>query len=183
MATATARRMTEAEYLAIPEEAPYLEFVNGEVLARAMPDRNHMVIIQSIAVAIGLYVRANGGVSGPEGRSRFIGTGGAIDYRLPDYSYWRLGIPDSDGDVLLPPTLAIEVRSPDEPMASQREKCRFYRERGVDVCWLIDPVSRSVEVFEDSLDGEPVAHNGTIQSARLPGFSLPLSELFAAVAG
>ena len=173
--------MTEAEYLALPAEAPYLEYVNGEVLAKAMPDRNHMVLIQAVAFAFGLYVRANGGLCGPEGRSRFVGSGGLAEYRLPDYSYWRPDTPTSDEDALLPPTLAVEVRSPDESMASQREKCRFYRERGVDVCWLIDPLSRSVEVFEDSLDGEPVGHGGALESSRLPGFSLPLAQLFGAL--
>ncbi len=33
--------MTEAEYLALPETKPYLEFVDGEVLQKAMPDSTH----------------------------------------------------------------------------------------------------------------------------------------------
>ena len=35
------RRMTEEEYLALPEEKPYLEYVDGVVLQKPVPDDLH----------------------------------------------------------------------------------------------------------------------------------------------
>jgi Uma2 family endonuclease len=57
------------------------------------------------------------------------------------------------------------------------------RANGVDVCWLIDPETRSVEVFEGAKDGETLEADGTLASASLPGFTLPLRDLFAVLDG
>lgn len=80
---------------------------------------------------------------------------------------------------MMPPTLAVEVRSPDDTMAEQRAKCRFYRNHGVDVCWLVDPASRTVEVFEAGREGAVLGANDTLTTPHLPGFALELSALFA----
>lgn len=173
-----ARQLTEAEYLALPEEPPYREYVYGEARAKAMPNIDHGELIQRVAEAIGPYRREHGGRLGPEVRSRFDTERGP-EYRLPDYSYWAPGKPRGDQRMMLPPTLAVEVRSPDESMGEQREKCRYFRRHGVDVAWLIDPVSRTAEVFEDDADGEPVPAGGALVSRHLPGFSLAVDELFS----
>ncbi|MGH2633517.1 MAG: Uma2 family endonuclease, partial [Tepidiformaceae bacterium] len=87
--------------------------------------------------------------------------------------------PQGDDDRMLPPTLAVEVRSPDETMDAQRTKGRFYRAHGVDVAWLIDPESRTVELFDEAHDGQTLPSDSALESSYLPGFSLPLAELFA----
>ena len=94
-------------------------------------------------------------------------------------AYWAPGKPQGDGYRMLPPTLAVEVRSPDETMAEQRAKCRFYRHHGVEVAWLIDPEARTVEVFDADRDGETLSADAALESSYLPGFSLPLEKLFA----
>ena len=77
------------------------------------------------------------------------------------------------------PTLAVEVRSPGESLNAQRAKCRQFRENGVAVCWLVDPASRTVEVFEDGRDGERLQGAVSLASSHLPGFSLAIEALFA----
>ena len=52
------------------------------------------------------------------------------------------------------------------------------RANGVDVCWLIDPRSRTVEVFEDESDGV-VFRGRWLASVHVPGFALDLDELWA----
>jgi Uma2 family endonuclease len=64
-------------------------------------------------------------------------------------------------------------------MASQRRKCRLYRSAGVPVVWLVDPVGRSVEVFDEGRDGVALPADGVLETVELPGFRLPLVELFA----
>jgi Uma2 family endonuclease len=61
-------------------------------------------------------------------------------------------------------------------MASQRAKCRWFRNYGVDVCWIIDPESRTVEVFEGARDGMII--EGILESVFLPGLRIPVESLF-----
>ena len=64
-------------------------------------------------------------------------------------------------------------------MAELRRKCRSFRANGVEVCWLLDPQSRSVEVFEGERDGDRLVADAVLESPAMPGFTLTLSELFA----
>ena len=52
------RRMTEAEFLALPEEEPYLEYVDGVVLQKPMPNKSHTEIVAELVTEIVLIVAA-----------------------------------------------------------------------------------------------------------------------------
>jgi Uma2 family endonuclease len=173
------QRMSLADYEALPEEKPYLEYWDGTVLQKAVPNMRHARLQLALGAALFDHARSRGGVAGSEVHVWFEGRG----YLLPDVAYWAPGKPQGDDRRSLPPTLAIEIRSPDQPLAEQREKCRLMRANGVDVCWLVDPETRSVEVFEGERDGEAVEADRTLGSASLPGFTLPLRDLFAILDG
>ena len=164
--------MTEGEFLALPEEKPYLEFVDGVVTQKTMADAAHGRLVGLLDLEFGLYEREHGGDYGPERRVRML----SGNYQVPDTAYFAPGSRSGDDSL---PTVAVEVRSPGETMRAQREKCRRYRAAGVPVCWLIDPVGRTVEVFEADLDAEPLPHDGALQTEAMPGFSLTVRELFA----
>jgi Uma2 family endonuclease len=166
--------MSEAEYLALPEEKPYLEFVDGLVVQKAVANRAHGLLVWKFDAELDRYADSHGGEAGPERRVFLDRTG--RKYRLPDTAYYAPGTGKHDDDV---PTLAVEVRSPGESLSAQREKCRQFRENGVAVCWLVDPASRSVELFEEGRDGERLQGAATLESSHLPGFSLALEALFA----
>ena len=164
-------RMSEDEYLSLPEDKPYLEYINGWVLQKPMGDESHGVLAGEFIIRLGMYRTRFGGRVGPEIRARFPGA----NYRLPDVSYYAKGKPFGDQ---LPPTLAIEIRSPGQTRNELRAKCRFFRANGVDECWLVDPRLRTVEQF--SSEGEFIlGADQTLISTALPGFELVLSELFA----
>jgi len=59
-----------------------------------------------------------------------------------------------------------------------RRKCEFLRSTGVEACWLIDPFSRKAELYEGAHKGAPIEE---LNAACLPGFALPLVELFAVI--
>jgi Uma2 family endonuclease len=166
-------RMTEEQYLVLPEEKPYLEYVDGVVLQKPMPNSQHRKLVGRITYLLGGYVESHGGDFGPEGR---VALGAAPNYRLPDTAYWAPGRPSGDDSL---PTLAVEVRSPDQTLDELRTKCRFYRANGVDVCWLADPATRTVEVFEGERDAVRLPADATLESPLLRGFSVPLAKLFA----
>ena len=162
--------MTEAEFLALPEEKPYLEYVDGVVLQKPMPDDEHGFLTAELIGRLWLYAKEHGGRIGPEIRAKF-----PANYRLPDASYYARGRPSANG---APPTLAIEVRSIGQTCAELRAKCRFFRGQGIDVCWLVDRTAREVEVFEGDQE-RTVANGEPLTSALLPGFEVNLSDLFA----
>jgi Uma2 family endonuclease len=183
MATAVKTRVSEEEYLAtMTGETPSLEFVNGEVFQKPMTKRDHNEVRKRLARLLFQLEDQHGGSFAWEATTD-LSAGADRRYRVPDLAYWAAGRPLArPDDVYLPPTLAIEVRSRGQPVAELREKCREYRARGVDLCWLIDPEARTVEVFDDAHDGAVLGEGALLESSLLPGFSLPVSELWAELA-
>ena len=176
--TPTGLRIPVQDYLALPEEKPYREYIDGEVVAKAMPNEEHVVLAGELILRLAPLRVELGGMLGPEPRVRFATPRGP-EYRLPDVACWRPETPRREGADLLPPTLAVEIRSPDETMDDQRLKCRYYRAYGVAVAWLVDPATRSVEIFEGERDGVRLGPGETLSSPLLPGIELPLTALFA----
>lgn len=161
--------MTPEEYLALPEEKPYLEYVDGMVLQKPMPTEEHAEIALELGSHLKTWARPRKGRVGVEARMR---QGELPNYRVPDVSYWDASVPRGAG---APPTLAVEIRSPDQTLAELQAKCRSLRSAGVAVCWLIDPTSRVALVFDDTHDGDATS---VLESSVLPGFRLALIELF-----
>jgi Uma2 family endonuclease len=163
-------RMTPEEYLSLPEEKPYLEYIDGMVVQKPMVNTEHALLAVEIALRLRLWADPlQAGKVGVEARMK---AGDLPNYRLPDVSFWAAGTPGDD-DL---PTLAVEIRSPGQTLAELRTKCRFLRTNGVAACWLIDPATRSAEIFEAERDGEATT---VLEATALPGFSLTLEELFA----
>ncbi|HNO65731.1 MAG TPA: Uma2 family endonuclease [Tepidiformaceae bacterium] len=169
------RRMSEAAYLALPEEKPYLEYVDGVVLQKPMGDEFHGRLVGFLDYLMYGYKLLHGGDLGPERRVRLLDGSG---FRLPDTAYWAPGRPSGSDST---PSLAIEVRSSDQTMAELRRKCRSFRANGVACCWLIDPYARTVEVFEADRDAEQLAADAALETAVMPGFSVPQADLWAAM--
>ncbi|MEP6871334.1 MAG: Uma2 family endonuclease [Anaerolineaceae bacterium] len=164
-------RMTEDEYLFLPEDKPYLEYIDGWVLQKPMGDEEHGALGGEFIIRLGAYRARFGGRLGPEMRARFP----EANYRLPDVSYYTKGMRFG---AQLPPTLAVEIRSPGQTHNELRAKCRFFGANGVDECWLVDPRMRTVELF--SSEGEFIlGTDQTLDSIALPGFELALGEHFA----
>jgi hypothetical protein len=84
------RRVTVTEYLAIPEEAPYLEYLHGEVVEKPGSGFRRMVVTNHLTVELHRYEATHGGISGPEARVEFQIEGGTY-FRLPDVAYWAPG--------------------------------------------------------------------------------------------
>ena len=76
------------------------------------------------------------------------------------------------------PTIAVEVRSPGQTIATLRKKCGVFLSEGVTECLLIDPRARTLEVI--TLRGSHTLHTGdTLATASMPGFELNLAALFS----
>lgn len=176
--TATERDVLEVER----RENRLCELVDGVLVEKPWGYRESLLAV-AIATYLNQYVlpRNLGLVTGEGGMVRLFP--GLV--RIPDVAFVRWEsipggqvpqepIPD------LAPDLAVEVLSGSNTPKEMRRKRSEYFAAGVQVVWMIDPETRCASVFQapsesqqltalDTLTGEPV----------LPGFSLPLAELFS----
>jgi Uma2 family endonuclease len=170
-------KLSLEEFRALPEQKPYLEYWNGEIVQKMAPQRSHHELQDEIAARLREYRRERGGHSGPEPTIAFANPTDTREL-IPDVAYWAPEKPVG-GPIMQPPTLAVEIRSSGQSATLLRGKCRYYRANGVDAAWLVDPESRTVEVFDAERDGVALRKDDTLESPDLPGFALPLKELFA----
>ncbi len=87
---------------------------------------------------------------------------------------------------LLPvaPELAIEVLSPSNTPGEMNRKLREYFLGGVLRVWYIDPVQRLVRDFRSPDDVLQLTEEQTLRGDDiLPGFQLPLSQVFVRTVG
>jgi Uma2 family endonuclease len=105
--------------------------------------------------------------------------------RMPDvafFSWARLPdgeIPDDPAPEIAP-DLAVEVLSRSNSAGEMSRKLREYFEAGVRLVWYVDPLAKSVTVYTSLARSKVVPLTGTLDGGKvLPGFELPVRDLFA----
>ena len=94
----------------------------------------------------------------------------------------RLPLDDeSDGYLEVIPDLVVEIVSPNDRAREVRQKISMWLEHGVSMALEVRPATRTITVHRPgvspvTLTGDDVLDGGDV----LPGFSLPLSEIFDA---
>jgi Uma2 family endonuclease len=174
---------TEQDVLAIGNRENRLyELVDGVLVEKAMGLRESLLACVLIRVLGNFVVPRNLGlVSGEAGTVRlFPGLVRIPDVafiswdRLPERRVPAAPIPD------LVPDLAVEVLSESNTAAEMARKRREYFAAGVRLVWEVDPASRTVTVYTSAEKSTELDESQTLDGgAVLPGFALPLRELFA----
>lgn len=104
--------------------------------------------------------------------------------RGPDVSFVRKGRPDyppTHGFAAGAPELAVEVRSPDDAIADLLTKATEYLDAGAELVWVIDPADATVRVLRPRADVVILRRADALDGGTtVPGFRLPLDELFSA---
>jgi len=78
------------------------------------------------------------------------------------------------------PDLAVEVLSKSNTKAEMERKLGEYFRAGVRLVWLLDPKTQTVRVYTSPTRSRLVATGDALDGGQvLPGFTLPLKELFA----
>ena len=174
------RLVTIDEFAAMPLEGVW-ELIDGEMIELSPTADESGWVSGRVFSRIERFVdvRRLGWAFPPE--TGFILFDDRATIRSPDAAFVRLDrMPSlSGGFVPMAPDLAAEVLSPTDRMADALAKIAMYLAAGVKVVWLVDPATRTVTIFHldepptklgvgDTLDGGDV----------LPGFSVPVAELF-----
>ena len=178
----TTRAMTARDLEAVPE-AERGELIRGEMRPVSPTNPEHFLVTGNVFGPLWSFVNERGlGVVGGEGG--FLLEVDPDTMLAPDVAFvpWDRFPPKGRRRGFQPivPDLVVEVLSPSNTAAEVNEKVRIYLAAGVRLVWVVDPVAEVVTVYEpdgaarllrpgEALDGGAV----------LPGFALPLDDLFA----
>ena len=143
---------------------------------RPMPSRNHSIIAQNLSFFLQSKYREQYRVY-PQLSLNLDGWA-----TIPDISVFRTGVLTADWhndeeEVLLPPDLVIEVLSPKQNLQPLVSKVLRYLEKGVRSCWLVQPMTRLILLYQPGKQEEPF-FKGVMHDPAL-GVDLPLDEVFA----
>jgi Uma2 family endonuclease len=180
MATAV-KAWTEDELLALEHPGLKCELINDELIMSPTGFR-HEEIGAALLTAMRIHARRHqlGSVCGSS-----LGCWMVSENLLsPDISFIRrdrLPVTKAEGDRFFrgAPDIVVEIQSPWDRESRLHEKAEDYFLSGARLLWVVDPEDKTIRVYRspsapslltenDVLDGEDV----------LPGFRLPLSELF-----
>ncbi len=144
MAPPLATRLTYRDLLRMPEDGSRYELIDGEAYIIPGPDADHQRAILKLALLIGQAIRDRSEV--------FIAPLDVIladDTALqPDVLLVRPdGLARVKRSVEGPPDLVVEVLSPTSRRRDRGIKRTTYARFGVGEYWLVDLVSRSIEVY------------------------------------
>jgi Uma2 family endonuclease len=178
----------------VPKERPYpppperkgFELIDGKWVEKPMSNIAG-IVEAAVAALVYAHVRAGrlGIVLGPDAAYRLFGET-STRTRKPDASFVAAGritpSRDQDGYWPIAPDLAVEVTSPNDGAEDLEEKLDEYLRAGVRLVWVIYLPTRNVWAYKpdgtarlyrtgDTLPGEDV----------LPGFTVPVAELFEGV--
>lgn len=79
------------------------------------------------------------------------------------------------------PDWVAEILSEGNAYHDLKTKKKLYEKHGVREYWIVDPMERSVEIYQNGTSGFTLlvsADSGTVESKILDGFSLEVQSLF-----
>ncbi len=187
--TTKERFYTADDLMRMPDDGKRYELVQGELIEMPPPNRGHALLSARVFARLVVYAEAHdlGEVTGSDG-GFLLQTDpetGLETVRVPDVAFTTKARKSTAPDKIYrgAPDLAVEVISPSETFTMIRRKLRDYFANSVKLVWLIYPDARSIEVYRNAED-EPVmlGMKDTLEGGDLlPGFSLKVKEVFAAL--
>jgi Uma2 family endonuclease len=179
------RPATEEDVVRLCEKKRLVELIDGFLVEKAMGFRESL-LAASVIMFLKNFIspRKLGLVGAPDAIMRL--RPGHV--RLPDVSFvtWeRLLATNAHTKKVAPlgPDLAVEVLSEGNTRKEIDRKRRELFAAGMKLMWVIEPKTRTAEVYDDPAQPEKMISIGETEAldggAVLPGFRLTLAELFA----
>jgi Uma2 family endonuclease len=171
----------------LPENADkQLELIEGSLIEMTPSSAIPSIVAAAILSFISAFVREHdlGFVAGADGGFRLS----AKTVLSPDVAFVAKGrlteLPDRF--FLLAPDLAVEVVSPTDSIKAVQRKAARYLAYGTRLVWIVYTKEKIVDVCRPSQEGDmsvqEVGIEGTLDGGDvLPGFTLPVSDIFKAV--
>ena len=175
-------QMTLEEFLALPEDKPYLEYIDGRIEAKVSPRFKHSLISLRLMEHLNRWSGpARLGLALPELRCTFAGRSIVPDVVFLLREHIEI---DSSGEpvdeIPRPPDIHVEIISPEQGMKKAREKLSHSTSHGCSLGWLIHPDKKTIDVYRPGRAAVRMAADGVLEGEPvLPGFRLPVAEVFA----
>ena len=180
--SATRILLTAEEFDNYPfEEDKRYELDEGELIEMTRPAYRHNEVLTKLLLRMGAFLERTG--LGVMMISEHLYSLGPSTRRAPDLAV-ILGNRRKElalaTVIPIVPELMVEVLSPSETPRSIHRKLKQYFQAGVKEVWLIDPEVREVEIWTSpTIPDHALTENAVLESSLLPGFKLPLEDLFA----
>ncbi len=174
---------TSADYAAMPDDGEQYELIAGEIIMVPPPTTYHQDILSFlISELYGIVRRRKLGKVLPSPVNVF-----ATEHEVyqPDLLFVRQenrGIIQMDG-VHGAPDFVIEILSPSNAYYDLRHKKDIYEKIGVREYWIVDPMERTIECYQNSAKGYevnfPAARSGKVCSQTIPEFCVQVEDVFS----
>ena len=183
MLTVKHRPLTVHDYMQLPVDRKKTELIEGDLFMSPSPKRFHQDILIRLSSIIWDYLRKN-----PIGKvyaAPFDVTLTDLNVFQPDVCYFSksrytsLTEQGADGA----PDLVIEILSPGSEKHDLGVKKEIYTRTGVEEFWSVDPVKRTITVYQ--LSENSTAPRATLGIGKilttplLPGLKIKVRDVFA----
>ena len=165
-------------------DTSWYELINGELVRKHSPTISHQNIADNILIAMKTYAR-----------QKKLGKvfSAPLDTVLDDGNVYhpdvlfvkkdRYHILDETEEVIIgAPDLVVEVLSKSTAIYDRGDKKDIYEKYGVREYWLIDPKSKTIEVYNFESERfrlkQLADETGTAHSEVLEGFKIELAKIF-----
>ena len=140
------------------------ELINGQIYDMVPPSTAHQRILSFLHLEIGSYIREHNGSCEviPAPFAVFLeNENNSTDYLEPDISV--ICDPDKIDDKGChgSPDWIIEIVSPSSKRMDYYTKLTLYRANGVREYWIVDPLRKTIVVYDTENDDGPILHSLT----------------------
>lgn len=162
---------------------PASEWIDGRVVQKVTPGGAHARAQARIAASLLQWADRNGtGWVGTEWDFVITPPGGIPRSLVPDVafvSYERIPYGDEEAARIprIAPDVVFEILSPKDLRRNVDEKIAVYLASGTRAVLEIDPLQRAVTIFERE-STSVLDVDATLTHDALPGFTLPVAEIF-----
>jgi len=177
------RKLTYADFVRLPDDGRRHEFIDGVHYVTASPNFRHEMVRQRLNIALGNHLKAM--------RSGLVLSIDCVlslfDIVWPDIVVVRT----SQFEILTKrnikgaPAIVIEVVSPSTSTRDRTIKRDLYEGKGVNEYWIVNGSRNTIEIHRLArgrfvrAQRRRAADRDVLVTDLLPGFELPLSELFS----
>ncbi len=179
----TAKLLAAADLLRLYGEGVRGELIRGVLHETMIMGQEHGKIIMKLGFLLNAFIlpRKLGVLTGSDAGVLLERDPDTV--RAPDIAYFAAAKMPLDmripGYAEVAPDLAVEVASPSDSRRAVHDKARMWLRYGVALVWVVQPDTRTVDVYEP---GRPVVkladHDTLVGREVLPSFTCAISDIF-----
>ncbi len=183
MATTMTKLLTANDLLRLSGQGVRGELIRG-VLHETMPTGYaHGKIVMNLGIMLGVFIKPRrlGSLTGSDSGVWLERDPDTV--REPDIAYFsaaKIPLDAMDtGYAEVPPDLVVEIVSPSDSRRVVGDKARMWLRYGVDLVWVVQPDTRTVDVYEPDQAVVSLTEQDTLDGSEvLPGFTCTISNIF-----